>query len=212
MIEYPQVPPIPPGWKRPPHFSTTPLDVIYKNALQCEGRASTEIAAIKLAQWAVLFLTWFEPPPGSDYIVAKETTHPKNQIFFWINRTKPLLDYLDVYLAEVRRGGTLEQIKFLRELLDEPTHEGDAPQCSINGDADDDDSADVAKVETFPEPSEAISILERIAQSHASTSVEYLALQITFRALRYLIESGEAPEFMRYVDQMSKWVPAPDDA
>jgi hypothetical protein len=206
-MEYPEVPPIPVGWKMPPYFSTTPLWPIYEKARACEGRTPTELGAIKLGGEAFFFLTGFQPPPGSDYVAARETTSAKNQFFFWMNRTKPLLDYLDAYLAEVRRDGSPEQVKFLHDILDEPTHEDDAPQCSINGDADDDDSADVAKFVTFPEPSEAITILERIAQSHASTSVEYVALQITIGAIRHLIESGEAPEFMRYVDQMSKWEP-----
>jgi hypothetical protein len=211
MMEYPEVPPIPAGWKMPPYFSTTPLWPIYEKARACEGRTPTELGAIKLGGEAFFFLTGFQPPPGSDYLVAEETTPPKIRIFFWINRTKSLLDYLDAYLTEVRREGTPEQIKFLRDILDKPTHEDDAPQCSINGDADDDDSPNAAQVVSFPEPSEAITILERIAQSHASTSVEYVALQITIRALRYLIESGEAPEFMRYVDQMSKWEPPPSE-
>jgi hypothetical protein len=211
MKEYPQVPPIPPGWKMPPYFSTTPLFAIYEKALECEGCTSTEIAAIKLAEWAVLFLADFQPLPGSDYVAELDSTSAKNRIFFWLNRTKPLLDYLDAYLTEVRREGTPEQIKFLHELLDRPTHEDDLPKLSVNDDADD-GSDYVAKVVSFPEPSEAITILERIAKTHASTSAEYVALQIAIRALRYVIESGEAPEFMQYADQMLKWVPAPDDA
>jgi hypothetical protein len=205
MIEYPEVPPIPAGWKMPPHFNTTPLHAIYKKAREQEGRASTDIAALQVGIDAIFFLTSFEPPPGSDYGVAKNTTHPKNQIFFWINRTKPLLDYLDAYLAEVRREGTPELLEFLRDILESPAQEEACPSCSV----DDDDSDDVDKVDSFPEPSEAITILDRIAQGYAATSVEYLGLQITIRALRYLIESGEAPEFIRYVDQMSKWDPDP---
>lgn len=211
MTEYPDVPPIPPGWKIPPDFSTTPLFVIYEKALACEARTSTEIASFKLGANAFFFLTGFQPPPGSNYMEALDTTPPKIQVFFWRNRTQPLLDYLDAYLTEVRREGTLEQIRFLRDILDRPARENDIPQCSVDDDADDDDSPLDAKGVSFPEPSEAIIILDRIAQGYASTSVEYVALQITIRALRYLIESGEAPEFMRYVDQMSKWEPPPEE-
>jgi hypothetical protein len=86
----------------------------------------------------------------------------------------------------------------------------EAPQISTKD--TDEPSEDEQEDETFPEPAEAITILERIAQGHPSTSAEYVCMQITIRALRYLIENGEAPEFMRYAIQMSKWVPPPDDA
>jgi hypothetical protein len=207
MSEFPQIPPIPVGWKMPPPFSIIPLFSIYKKTREHEGRKSAEIAAIKLSSEALFFLIGFQPPPGSDYIAARETTPPQIQVFTWINRTKPLLDYLDAYLAEVRRDGTPEQIEFMRDILDRPAHEDEAPRPSVNDDAGDDDSSVEAEVVQFPEPSEAITILDRIAQGYTSTSVEYVALQMTIRALRFLIESGEAPEFMRYVDQMSKWEP-----
>jgi hypothetical protein len=207
MMEYPEVPPIPEGWKLPPYFSTTPLFVIYKKMRVQEYHASAEIAALEVGIEAFFFLTGFQPPPGSDYLVADKTTSLKNQYFFWMNRTQPLLDYLDAYFAEVRREGTPEQIKFLRDILDRPTDEDESQSRSVNDDEDDHD--DVNKVYSFPEPSEAITILDRIAQGYASTSVEYVALQITIRAIRHLIENGEAPEFMRYVDQMSKWEPDP---
>ncbi len=206
MKEYPAVPPIPAGWQQPLYFDTTPIfDILNRESKGC---TLTEIAALELCVEAFFFLTAFQPPPGSDYVEERATTPIQIKTFFWLNRTKPLLDYLDEYLTEVRRDGTPEQIRFLGERLDEPKHEDDIPKLLVN---DDDDSDDVPKVETFPEPSEAITVIERIAQSHASTSVQYVAMQITIRALRYLIESGEAPEFMRYVDQMSKWVPAPDE-
>jgi hypothetical protein len=207
MIEYPDVPPIPPGWKIPPHFEYSPLFAIYKRMRNEEGHSTAEIAALEVGIEAFFFLTGFQPPPGSDYIVARETTDPKNQVFFWMNRTQPLLDYLDAYLSEVRSNGTSEQIKLLRDILDKPEDQKASPSCSI--DNDDDQHDDVNKVDSFPEPSEAITILDRIAQRCGSTSVEYVALQITIRALRHLIENGEAPEFMRYVDQMSKWEPSP---
>ncbi len=211
MTKYPEVPPIPDGWKMPPYFSTTLLFNLNQKELARKVHQSTEILALNLGVEALSFWTAFQPPPGSDYVAELESTPGKMQVFYWLNRTRQLLDYLDAYLTEVRREGTPEQIKFLGELLDSPKHEDDIPKLLVNDDADDDDSADVAKVETFPEPAEAITILERIAQSHASTSVDYVALQITIRALRYLIESGEAPEFMRYVDQMSKWKPSSDE-
>jgi hypothetical protein len=81
----------------------------------------------------------------------------------------------------------------------------DSPEVGTEDSDEHDD--DEYQDETFPEPAEAITILDRIAQGYASTSVEYVALQITIRALQYLIENGEAPEFMRYVDQTSKWNP-----
>jgi hypothetical protein len=205
MMEYPEVPPIPEGWKMPPSFSIAPLWSIYEKAVASKGRAPTEIAAIDLADWSVQFLVDHLPPPGSDYLLADKTTHPRYKVYFWMNRTQPLLDYLDAYLAEVRREGTPEQLKFLGDILDPPTNIGEMRLCPT--DDDDDYAENIAKVESYPEPAEAIPILERIAQSHATTSIEYVALQIAIRALRYVIESGEAPEFMRYVDQMSKWDP-----
>ena len=205
MSEIPQIPPIPPGFKSPPNFNSRPLSRVLCQQIRQQVNKSEATAALELSDWTVSFLTAFQPPPGSDYIAALDAP-PRIQVFTWINRTKQLRDYLDAYLTEVRRDGTPEQIKFLGELLDRPKHEDDAPKRSVSDDADD-DSADVAEVVSFPEPSEAITILDRIAQGYASTSVEYVALQITVRAIRHLIESGEAPEFMRYVDQMSKWDP-----
>jgi hypothetical protein len=207
MMEYPEVPPIPEGWKMPPDFELTPLHVIYEKAVVSKDRAPTEIAAIDLADFAIQFLVYRLPPPGSDYIVTHETTHPRYKVYFWISRRKALLDYLDAYLTEIRRDGTPEQLKLLSDILDPPPIVGEM-RLSPTDDSDDYAEA-VAKVQSYPEPAEAIPILEQIAQGHATTSIEYVALQIAIRALRYVIESGEAPEFMRYVDQMSRWDPNP---
>lgn len=202
MSEFPEIPPIPAGFKWPPFFSLRAFLTVYENSVKRADCTKTEIAAHNLGLYALCFLTGSQPAPGSDYIVAEETTPPHIKVFTWMNRTQPLLDYLDAYLAEVRREGTPEQIEFLRDILDRPAHEDESQSCPINDDEDDSD-----EVDSFPEPSQAITIIERIAQSHASTSIEYVALQITIRAIQHLIESGEAPEFMRYVDQMSKWEP-----
>jgi hypothetical protein len=71
MIEYPDVPPIPPGWKIPPHFEYSPLFAIYKRMRNEEGHSTAEIAALEVGIEAFFFLTGFQPPPGSDYIVAR---------------------------------------------------------------------------------------------------------------------------------------------
>jgi len=207
-----EIPPIPPGFKIPPNFNDTPIfDALYKQ-MEREVRRSKEIGGLALGREALFFLTAFQPLPGSDYVAERHDTPIKTQVFRWLNRTQHLLEHLAPYFSEVRRDGTPEQLQILHDILKKPLYDEDEPHAAGTVDDGDDDYVDIAKVDSYPEPAEAITILERIAQGHPTTSVEYLALQITIRALQYLIESGEGPEFMRYVDQMSKWVPAPDDA
>ncbi len=201
---------VPPDYKCPPNFNHIPLhDILYLHpAHENNG------GAVHLGIEALDFLILSQPPPGSDY-VAREETPIYIRTFTWMSRREAFLDYLNPYVTEVRNHGAPEQQEFIREVLDMKLHEyikakslvsEEAPQVSTE-EEDADESDDEQEVAVYPEPVEAISILERIAQAHASTSVEYVALQFPIRALRYLIESGEAPEFMRYVDQMSKWDP-----
>ncbi len=201
---------VPPDFKPPPNFNLHPLWYLLHLGKLSDNLADSERLAIFLADDAMRFLISPQPPPGSDYAALRETPIDV-QVFTWPRRTEAFLHYLNPYITEVRTRGAPEQQQFIRELLDMKLYDymksksligEDAPQISSEDtdEIDDDEYQD----ETFPEPAEAITILERIAQSHASTSVDYVALQITIRALRYLIESGEAPEFMRYVDQTSK--------
>jgi hypothetical protein len=208
---------VPPDFKCPPNFNFLPLTHLLHLGKLSDNLADPERLAIFLADDALTFLTSPQPPPGSDYAALDETPI-YIRTFTWMHRTEAFLHYLEPYVTEVRNRGAPEQQQFIRELLDMKLYDymksksligEDAPQISTEDTDEHDD--DEYQDETFPEPSEAITILDRIAQSHASTSVEYVGLQITIRALRYLIESGEAPEFMRYVDQTSKWVPPSDE-
>ncbi|HMY19527.1 MAG TPA: hypothetical protein PKA58_24550 [Polyangium sp.] len=210
--EIPEKIEIPADFKVPPNFNFLPLTYVLHLGKLSDNIADPERLAIFLASDAMHFLTSPQPPSGSDYAALRDTpTHITT--FTWPNRTEAFLDYLNPYVTEVRNRGAPEQQQFIRELLDMKLYDymkaksligEDAPQISTD---DTDEHDDEYQDETFPEPVEAISILERIAQGYPPTSVEYVALQITIRALRYLIESGEAPEFMRYVDQTSKWKP-----
>ncbi len=205
---------VPADYKSPPNFNHLPFfDCIYARRSQ-ESNTSQEYGAIDLGIDAIHFLISAQPPPGSDYVAALEGTPVQTRVFHWMNRREAFVDYLHPYQTEVRNHGAPEQQELIRDVLDMTLSEyikskslviEEAPELSTEDtDEPSEDEVEPSEVETFPEPAEAITILERIAQSHASTSVEYVALQITIRALRYLIESSEAPEFMRYVDQMSK--------
>lgn len=216
ILDIPENLQFPPDYKSPPNFNHLPFfDCIYARRSQ-ESNTSQEYGALNLGIEAIHFLIQSLPPAGSDYVAALEGTPVQTRVFHWKCRQEAFVDYLHPYQTEVRNHGAPEQQEFIRDVLDMTLYEyiksksligEDAPQISSE-DTDEPSDDDEYQDETFPEPAEAITILERIAQSHASTSVEYVALQITIRALRYLIESGEAPEFMRYVDQMSKWKPS----
>jgi hypothetical protein len=212
--EFPENLEVPPDFKCPPNFNYLPLTHLLHLGKLSDKVADSERLAIFIATDAIIFLISPQPPPGSDY-AALEETPIHVQTFTWMYRTEAFLHYLNPYVTEVRNHGSPEQQQFIRELLDMKLYDymksksligEDAPQISTEETDEHDD--DEYQDEAFPEPTEAISILERIAQGHETTSVEYVGLQIVIRALRYLIESGEAPEFMRYVDQMSKWIPS----
>ena len=210
---------VPPDYKPPPNFNFLPLTHLLHLGKLSDNVAEPERLAIFVASDAMTFLTSPQPPPGSDYAALEETPiHIRT--FTWMSRRAAFFDYLNPYVTEVRNDGAPEQQQFIRELFDMKLYDymkaksligEDAPQISTEDTDKPIEDDDEYQDETFPEPAEAISILERMAQNHASTSVEYVGLQITIRALRYLIESGEAPEFMRYVDQMSKWKPSTDE-
>lgn len=211
--EIPEKIEVPPDYKCPPNFNLLPLTYLLHLGKLSDNVPDSERLAIFLASDAVYFLTFPQPPPGSDY-AALEKTPIHIKTFTWPTRTEAFLHYLNPYVTEVRNRGAHEQQQFIRELLDMKLYDyikskslidEDAPQ--INTENTDEHDDDEYQDENFPEPAEAIAILERIAQGHPTTSVEYVGLQIVIRALRYLIESGEAPEFMRYVDQTSKWKP-----
>lgn len=211
--EIPEKIEVPADYKSPPNFNFLPLTQLLHLGKLSDNVPDSERLAIFLASDAVHFLIFPQPPPGSDYAALQETPiHVRT--FTWPRRTEAFLHYLNPYVTEVRNHGAPEQQQFIRELLDMKLYDymkaksligEDSPEVGRedSDERDDDEYQD----ETFPEPAEAITILERIAQGCGSTSVEYVALQITIRALRYLIENGEAPEFMRYVDQTSKWKP-----
>lgn len=211
--EIPEKIEVPADYKSPPNFNFLPLTYVLHLGKLSDNIADPERLAIFLASDAMHFLTSPQPPPGSDY-AALEKTPIHIKTFTWPRRTEAFLHYLNPYVTEVRNRGAPEQQQFIHELLDMKLYDymksksligDDAPQISMED--TDEHNDDEYQDETFPEPTEAITILDRIAQGYASTSVEYVALQITIRALRYLIENGEALEFMRYVDQTSKWKP-----
>ncbi len=201
---------VPADYKSPPNFNHVPLfDRIYLGKAG-ESNTDSELLAFRTGIDALIFLTSSQPGPGSDYAALRETpVHIR--LFTWMNRCEAFLDYLNPYLTEVRNHGAPEQQEFIREVLDMKLHEYIKSKSLVSEEAQtstndtDETGDDEQEDETFPEPAEAITIIEGIVNTCSPTSAEYVALQITIRALRYLIESGEAPEFMRYVDQMSKW-------
>lgn len=213
--EIPEKIEVPADYKIPPNFNFLPLTQLLHLGKLSDNVPDSERLAIFLASDAVHFLIFPQPPPGSDY-AALEGTPIHIKTFTWPRRTEAFLDYLNPYVTEVRNRGAPEQQQFIRELLDMKLYDymksksligEDAPQISTEDTAEYDD--DEYQDEIFPEPTEAIIILDRIAQGYASKSVEYIALQIAVRALRYIIESGESAEFMRYVEQTAKEDPPP---
>jgi hypothetical protein len=213
--EIPEKIEVPADFKMPPNFNFLPLTHILHLGKLSDNVPDSERLAIFLASDAITFLISPQPPSGSDY-AALQKTPIHIQTFTWPRRTEAFLDYLNPYVTEVRNRGTPEQQQFMHELLDMRLYDyikakrllDEVPSQTNTEDADEQDD-DEYQDESFPEPSEAITILDRMAEGCGSASVEYVALQITIRALRYLVENGEASEFMRYVDQTSKWKPSP---
>lgn len=201
---------IPADYKIPPNFNHLPLFDRLCLGEGSEKYNDDELRAVRLGINALIFLISPQPPPGSDY-AALQDTPAHISVFTWPNRRQALLDYLGPYLTEMRDHGAPAQKQFIRELLDEKLHDYVKSKSVINDDAPTMGIEDTAELgedepedETFPAPAEAMTILEGIVNKRLLTSAEYVALQITIRGFRYLIETGEGPEFMRYVDQMSK--------
>lgn len=205
---------VPRDYKRPPNINHVALVARLYSGRAGESNTDSEWRALRIGIEALFFLTTWLPAPGSDYAALRET--PAHiRLLTWTNRLEEFLDYLNLYLTEVRNHGTPEQQELIREVLDMKLHEYIQSKSLVSEEASQTSANDTDKPgdeeqqdETFPESAEAITILERIAHAHSTTSAEYVALEITIRALRYLIECGEAAEFMRYVTQMSKSEPS----
>jgi len=201
----------PADYKRPPNFNSMALfDCLYSENVS-DDNAEAKWSAYSFAFNAFAFLTTAQPHPGSDY-AALQDTPIHIRLTTWLNRREKLLNYLEPYLAEIRASGTPEQIQLIHEIFDMNLHEyvsanfpEQAPESAPN--TVDEAVDEEPQVEVVPDVADVCGIFETITQSQVPTSAEYVALQIAIRGLRYLIESGDAPEFRRYMEQTLNCAP-----
>lgn len=117
--------------------------------------------------------------------------------------------YLAPWLEEVRQRATAEQQQFLRDVgLDSVVGEDISSARAVGHDDEEEpngpESDPREPAEVFPDPAQAVSILETLSQRYDRSTVEHTGLELAVKTLRFVLESGQADAFRTFLEEAHK--------
>ncbi len=153
-------------------------------------------------------------PPDSFYDEKGRIAASREELLRDMERGHAYVAYLAPWVEEVRQHATEAQRQYLHEAgLDGVQDENTVRACSIGREDGEEASAGPENEPTpatslRPDPVQAVSILESLAQQYDRSTVEHTALELAVQTLRFILDSGQVDAFRAYLVEMQKPVPA----
>lgn len=151
-------------------------------------------------------------PPDSFYGEGGRIVASMEEQLLDLKRGHAYVAALAPWVEEVRQRATEEQRQYLQDIgLDGEQDEDTGSACSIGHDNDEEPEGQERELppaaSTRPDPVQAVSILESIAQRYDRSTVEHTALEFAVQTLRFILDTGQGDAFRAYLATLQKPVP-----
>jgi hypothetical protein len=167
------------------------------NALESVARQlpprSPELGAIELGAHALIMIT--EPRADTEPNKSQNADDRRRTMKDWCAQGKHLEAYIASWKEDIARNGTDEQRAFITYIEESET-------TDVASNADDLETRPVA--DRLPTPSEAIRILEALAQHYPADTLNRVRVQLALYTLRYTVEHNHVAALGRFLDDAEK--------
>jgi hypothetical protein len=157
---------------------------------------SPELGAIELAAHALILLT--EPRAHAEPNESPSVDDLRRSMRDWSSQGERLEAYIASWKEHVTRNGTDEQRGFIAYI-----DESETTDFASNADGFDLETRPVA--DRLPTPSQAIRILEALAQHYpAADTLNSVRVELAIYTLRYTVEHDHVAALERFLDDAEK--------
>lgn len=167
--------------------------------------SSPEFAALQESAHAMLFPF---VPPDSFYNEKGRIVASPEELLTHMERGHAYVAYLAPWVEEVRHRATDEQQQYLKDAgLDGGKDEDTGSACSIGHKEEEPEgpeSEHQEPAEIFPDPAQAVSILEALAHRYDRSTVQHTAIELGVQTLRFILDTGQADAFCTFLEEGQK--------